>query len=249
MYYQKLIDQLVEQGCHIIGSNLVGIYLHGSMAMGCFNEKKSDIDILIVVEEALTDRQKRSLMDVIVALNDSAPAKGIEMSVVLKEHCTNFVYPTPFDLHFSVMHLDWYRSNPADYIAKMKGADPDLAAHFVIIKTRGMILYGQEIHEVFGEIPDEAYLDSIKRDVSEAKEDIASNPVYIILNLCRVLAFVQDHAVLSKKEGGDWGLENLNRKYQELIKEALHSYTTGQEMVLNHELGLDYCEYMSIRIG
>lgn len=249
MDYQMLLDQLVDQSCHIIGNNLVGIYLHGSMAMGCFNAKTSDIDILIVVKEVLTNQQKLMLMKGIVALNDAAPVKGIEMSVVLQRDCTDFVYPTPFDLHFSVMHLNWYRSSPIDYIEKMKGRDPDLAAHFVITKTGGVVLYGQSIHEVFGDIPDEAYIDSIKRDIADAKVDILENPVYIILNLCRVLAFIQDHAVLSKKEGGEWGLENLDRKYQGLVKEALDSYTTGREMLLDYEHGLEYCEYMHSRIG
>ena len=96
----ELLDKLVKYSCNIFENNLVGIYLHGSMAMGCFNEMKSDIDILVVLENEITDLQKKIFMDVIVALNDDAPAKGIEMSLVKSEYCKNFVYPTPFDLHF-----------------------------------------------------------------------------------------------------------------------------------------------------
>lgn len=249
MESQGLLDKLVEYSCHIFENNLVGIYLHGSMAMGCFNGIKSDIDILVVVENAITDLQKKMFMDVIVALNDKAPAKGIEMSLVKSEYCKNFIYPTPYDLHFSTMHLNWYKSNSKDYIEKMNGTDQDLAAHFVITKNRGIVLYGKAISEVFGEIPSEAYLDSIKSDIMDSQDQVIDNPIYIILNLCRVLAYVKDGLVLSKKEGGEWGIKNIDGIYQGLIKDALVCYSSDQDLILNHSLALEYCKYMKNKIG
>lgn len=249
MERQKLLDELVEYSCRIFENNLIGTYLHGSMAMGCFNPIKSDIDILFVVENAITDLQKKRFMDVIVNLNDNAPAKGIEMSLIRSEYCKNFVYPTPFDLHFSNMHLNWYKNNPTKYIEKMNGTDHDLAAHFVITKNRGIVLYGKPINDVFGEIPSEAYLDSIKSDIIGSQDQVIDNSIYIILNLCRVLAYVQDGLVLSKKEGGEWGIKNIDGKYKGLIKEALVCYTSDQDIVLNHSLALEYCRYMENRIG
>lgn len=171
------------------------------------------------------------------------------MSLIRREYCKYFIYPTPFELHFSNMHLNWYKSNSAEYIEKMNGTDNDLAAHFVITKKRGIVLYGKEIDEVFGEVPYEAYLDSIKRDVMEAQEEILDNPIYIILNLCRVLAYVQDKLILSKKEAGEWGIGNIDDKYEGLIKEALVSYSSNQNMILNNSLALDYCKYMKNKIG
>ncbi|MGG7163532.1 aminoglycoside adenylyltransferase domain-containing protein [Clostridium ihumii] len=249
MEIKKLLDELVEHSCRIFERNLIGVYLHGSSVMGCFNPTKSDLDILFVVESAITDIQKKMFMDVIIALNDNAPAKGIEMSIVRSEYCKKFVYPTPFDLHFSNMHLNWYKSNPSEYIEKMNGKDPDLAAHFVITKNRGIVLYGEPINDVFGDIPSEAYLDSIKRDIAGAENEVIDNSIYIILNLCRVLAYVQDRLVLSKKEGGEWGIKNIDGKYQGLIKEALACYTSDQNIVLNHSLALEYCKYMENKIG
>lgn len=244
MKNQKIFDTLVKYSCRIFGSNLVGVYLHGSIAMGCFNPKKSDLDVIIVVENETTDLERKILMDVIVSLNAVAPIKGIEMSLVRSEYCRNFIYPTPFDLHFSMTHLDWYKSNPKEYIEKMHGTDPDLAAHFLVTKSRGIVLYGKEISEVFGEIPADTYLDSIKRDIAEAKVEVIDNPIYIILNLCRVLAYVQDGLALSKKEGGEWGFNNIDCRYQELIKEALKCYCSDQDMILNQSLAIEYCEYM-----
>ena len=129
MYYQTLLDKFTHAVKEITGEKLTGIYLHGSLAMGCFHPEKSDIDLIVVVSENLSDDQKGLLMQNIVLLNKEAPAKGLEISVVKKEFCKPFVYPTPFELHFSRDHLQRYLNNPADYIEKMHGVDKDLAAH------------------------------------------------------------------------------------------------------------------------
>lgn len=222
-----------EESKQILGDNLVGVYLHGSAVMGCFNPEKSDVDLLVVVNEEPTDTVKRAFLDMVVSLNENGPAKGIEMSVVRRGVCNPFVYPTPFELHFSKMHLDWYRSNPEDYIAKMKGTDRDLAAHITVIRARGVCLCGESIDEVFGEVPKQDYMDSLWYDIADAEDDIAEDTMYLTLNLARVLAFQRDGSVLSKKEGGEWGLKNLPEKYHNLLLAALSEYrgeTPGYDM-------------------
>lgn len=134
-----ITESFVAQSKNILGDNLVGIYLHGSAAMGCFQEKRSDIDLLTVVHTSVPREIKRQYMDMVVALNAHAPEKGIELSVVKKDVCSPFVYPTPFELHFSAAHLGWYKTDPSGYVDKMNGTDKDLAAHFTVIYHRGNV--------------------------------------------------------------------------------------------------------------
>ena len=141
--YKTLLEEFVSRSKAIFDANLTGIYLHGSAVMGCFNPKKSDLDLLVVIKEDISNETKRRFMDMVVALNEQAPEKGIELSVVKECVCNPFVYPTPFELHFSKAHLQWYQSNPQDYVEKMKGTDKDLAAHFTITYHRGQVLYGK----------------------------------------------------------------------------------------------------------
>ncbi len=220
----RVAETFTKESKGILGDNLVGVYLHGSAVMGCFNPEKSDVDLLVVVNEEPTDAVKRTFLDMVVSLDESGPAKGIEMSIVERSVCKPFVYPTPFVLHFSKMHLDWYRNDPEDYIAKMKGTDRDLAAHITVIRARGVCLCGAPIDEVFGEVPKQDYMESLWYDIADAEHDIAEDTMYLTLNLARVLAFLQDGSVLSKKEGGEWGLKNLPEKYHELLREALSEY-------------------------
>ncbi|RKM55484.1 DUF4111 domain-containing protein [Butyrivibrio sp. X503] len=239
-----ILTQFVDRSKDILKENLVGVYLHGSAVMGCYNPKKSDLDLIIVVNGAMSDSEKKAFMDMVVELNENGPAKGIEMSVVKREVCKPFVYPTPFELHFSVMHLGWYKDNPDDYIQKMNGEDSDLAAHFTIIKKRGKCLYGDPIDEVFGEVPSADYMDSIKDDIAEAEDDIVDNTMYITLNLARVLAYKKDDLVLSKKEGGEWALNAVPQEYHDQIKEAMREYETGGNASYDIELAKRYARYM-----
>ena len=70
----------------------------------------------------------------------------------------------------------------------------------------------------------EDYLDSLIYDVGDAEAEICENPVYFILNLCRVSAYVQEDLVLSKKQGGEWGLIHLPEEYRGLVQAALNEY-------------------------
>lgn len=53
-----ILDKIVNQSRKIFGDELIGIYLHGSMAMGCFNPDKSDIDLIFVIRDHIMDTQK-----------------------------------------------------------------------------------------------------------------------------------------------------------------------------------------------
>lgn len=242
--YQNVLDSFVTTAREIMGDKLTGIYLHGSLAMGCFHPGKSDIDLIIVIEENISDEQKMKFMENVIALNRQAPAKGLEMSIVLRRYCNPFLYPTPFELHFSPIHLRWFCDKPQDYIRNMKGADKDLAAHFTILCQYGITLFGEDIKDVFAQVPRNDYVDSIWEDVKEAKEEILRQPMYIVLNLCRVLAFCSEGLYLSKREGAEWGMEHLPAEYSTIIASALWCYESDQEMVLEEASGRAFADEM-----
>ncbi len=241
---KMIADTFVNRSRKILGDNLVGIYLHGSAAMGCFNDKKSDIDLLTVVSDTPSGAVKLRYMDMVTALNASAPPKGIEFSMLRRAVCRPFVYPTPFELHFSATHLMWYRRDPRDYISKMNGTDRDLAAHIMITRHRGQCLWGEAIQSVFEDVGEKAYLDSIWRDIEHAGEDILETPVYTALNLCRVLAYKREKLILSKQEGGQWGLKNLPESCGRLIRKALDDYASAEEAAFDECELRSYAEYM-----
>lgn len=224
MNERVLLQRVCNEYAHILGPKLTGIYLHGSMAFGCFTWATGDIDFLVVAEEPLTQEEKEALIRVLLDLSPDAPPKGFEMSVVLRADCKPFRYPTPFELHFSNAHHHRAEADLSAYCRDMHGDDPDLAAHCTVLWHRGEVLLGAPISQVFGEVPRSCYVDSILADVRSAPEDIRENPVYVVLNLCRVLAFLQDGAVLSKRQGGEWALTHLPEESHPMVTAALAAY-------------------------
>lgn len=247
MQYEELLNQISVNYQRILNSNLVGIYVHGSIAFGCYHLHKSDIDFLVVVKEEPILTVKEQMIEVLLEFSDKAPKKGLEMSVVREEVCTQFIYPTPFELHFSNAHIKRCQQNLRDYCETMNGTDKDLAAHMTVTKKVGYVLIGKPIYKVFGEVPKEAYLDSIKCDIEGAVDEVLENPMYIILNLCRVLAYIADELILSKEQGGQWGIQHVPSKYIPLIEHALVSYQSDQEYdiaKMGGPLLHEFCQYM-----
>ncbi|MCL2420600.1 MAG: DUF4111 domain-containing protein [Defluviitaleaceae bacterium] len=244
MDYKPLLQTISERYTKILGNNLVGIYVHGSIAFQCFTWENSDIDFIVVVEHELTQQNKLDLLQVLYELKNEAPIKGFEMSIVQQKYCKPFVYPTPYELHFSNSFLEAYAENPLSLCTDEIKTDVDLAAHFTVINHAGVVLCGQPISQVFGDVPKADYLDSIRLDIENARQDVLDNPVYVVLNLCRVYAFIQDNLVLSKKDGGQWGLDHLPEQYRDVITEALDCYLFSKPLHLDNEARTGFCDCM-----
>lgn len=237
----KILGIIVERYKNILDKNLVGIYLHGSLAMGCYTTA-SDIDFIVLVKESIDIAAKKNIIESIIHLKN-LPQKGIEMSIVLEKYANEFIYPTPFELHYSDFHKDRYISD-SSYICG-GFTDKDLAAHFTIIRHRGICLYGKSIGEVFSDVPRKCYIDSIVNDIEEAKEDIIENTVYITLNLCRVLYYIKENIICSKLEAGNWAKEIVPQQYREIVEDAVEVYSNklGQ-MEYNKDLLIKYANYI-----
>jgi streptomycin 3"-adenylyltransferase len=153
----------------------------------------SDVDFIVVVDKPLCRDEKLALLQALKELAPNTPPRGIEMSVVLREHCQQFVYPTPYELHMSREHMDTCDGNPK--------TDYDLAAHFMMILYCGLTWYGTPKTEIFMPVPREYFVDSIVRDLPQSVDEIMQNPYYHIANLCRVASYLLYGKIYSKRFG------------------------------------------------
>ena len=248
MTAKKLLDKIAEEYKSILGAKLAGIYVHGSLAFGCYNEKNSDIDFIAAVNEPLSADEKKAIIVLLSQLEHNAPQKGFEMSVVLAEYCRNFVYPTPFELHYSEVYRQDTVNDIEAFCERMHGKDHELAAHFTVIREVGFAVCGEPISKLFGEVPRECYLDSITRDIAGAAEDIEYNPVYYTLNLCRVLSYIESGKVHSKEQGAQWAMGNVPPVFSAVIGEALDCYRTAEPFPEDMPITA-FAEYMLSRIN
>jgi len=224
---RRLVNNILKHYRRVLGDNLIGFYLHGSLAMNCFNPLSSDVDFLAIVGEKLTIEQKKAIINYLHRQYKKSLVGDIEMSIVLQESMQTFAYPTPFELHYSSYWYEQHKIGKVDY--SKQDYDDDLAAHFVITKNRGICLFGRPIEEVFPEIPEAIYGQSLLSDANFIYERSEKNPVYTVLNLCRILAFFEDGKITSKKEGGEWALLRMPGRFSSLINSALLCYSKAIE--------------------
>src|SRR5215467_6256645 len=72
-----------------LGLQLVGIYLDGSLAIGDFSEHSSDIDVLVVTEETLSDGHRRARHDARAARHGNVEMGPRARGLVHPAPCTS----------------------------------------------------------------------------------------------------------------------------------------------------------------
>jgi predicted nucleotidyltransferase len=214
--------RVADEIAAVLGTDLVGVYLHGSAALGSFNPDRSDIDLIVVVKQPADEARKAALAQLLlIASNRPYP---LEVSVIDETSLRPWRHPARFDFHFAegwrerIEHALERRPFELEYSRTNK----DLAAELAALRERGECLRGAMIAEVFPEIPASDVLDSISSDLRWAAEN--GRDVYGVLNACRALAFLAEGAFLSKAEAARWALERLSDDDGELVEHALGVY-------------------------
>lgn len=216
----------------ILDDELVGIYLHGSLAMGCFNPERSDIDLLVVTTQPMSLNTKRRFIEMLLWISN-AP-RSIEIHFLVGAEIHPFQHPLPFDLHYSE---SWREQMSTDLASGQwqhwndhKRRDSDLAAHLMITNARGIVFYGRPIAGVLPAVPSEDYANSIIGDYKYGRGRRQQKPMYFILNACRVLAYLNEKKIVSKDEGGVYGLAMFPTEFHPLLQQALDIYRGLQPM-------------------
>lgn len=244
-----LLDTLCSRYRTILGSNFVGMYVHGSYAMGSFNPLKSDLDYIIVCISEPDSETKKCIMDTTIAFERFGPAKGLEMHLMRRCDCEKYEHPPYFCLHYSGAHTQAYLSDPDIFVSRMHGRDMDLGAHLTVLTNRGYCVCGSDIADVFGPVPEEAYIESVLSDLGWSEGDC----MYHVLNRCRTLAYIADGNIRSKAEGAKWALDNIEtERWHSIIRDAFECCIS--DAVMSDVAGAEeFCraadEYIGAHIG
>lgn len=227
-----VLQQLLAAMRPILHTRWVGMYVHGSVAMGCFNPHYSDIDILVVMDGGLAAEDTASMGRALLEI--SSPRLPVELSIVTADAMQHLQHPTPFAFHYGEDHRQRFARGRADFSGEH--VDADLCAHIMITRRYGLVIDGPPIASTFAEVPHAFYLASILYDVVASYEQVQHGPgsgvcpvpVYAVLNFCRVWAYVTAGLVLSKAAGGEWALQHLPATHHAVIAAALSDYGAAQ---------------------
>ena len=248
---RKQIEGFVADLRETLAGNLVGVYLHGSLALGCFNPERSDVDILVITERRMDVETKRRIAEIL--LRRSADPTPIEVSFLPENYVNPWQYPTPYDFH----HGEDWREKIQEELSGGRWkkwndttrTDPDLAAHIRITLRSGVVLSGKPIAEVFPSVPEEHYIDSLARDFEWGRDRIEEYPLNFVLNACRVLAYLREGRICSKEQGGAWAHTIMKDEFKGLVAHALELYRGNRKDERFDRASMDrFAEYMTEKI-
>ncbi|MEC0204870.1 DUF4111 domain-containing protein [Paenibacillus lautus] len=244
----KLNETLIEY----LGDNLLGTYIHGSLALQSFNPNSSDIDVIVLVNEKIDLEIRFQLVKALLILsNDPSP---IEISFITKDAIIPWKHSTPFELHSSEYWRERYEERVAledKSFWSETPVDSDLACHLTLINKKGVCLHGLSIAEAFTDIPEADFRSSIVSGVGYAVSVLRTIPVYGILTLCRVLSYSETGEILSKREAGIWAYSIIPENLVYIVRSAVEVYEGSRsEMVeINDDDMNDYIRFMQTSIN
>jgi Domain of unknown function (DUF4111) len=181
----------------VLGPALVGVYLHGSAALGGWSAEHSDVDLLGVVARPLDRRAKRVISARVNHPSLVCPARaGLELSLVTAAVAADPPRRPPFELHVST------GPSPQTHLGGPAAADPDLLLQFAVCRRGGVAVTGPAPVEVFAE-PPRAWL--LERAAAELRWATRHGSfAYRVLTACRAWRYLEDDVLGSKAESAGW---------------------------------------------
>jgi predicted nucleotidyltransferase len=191
-----------------LGDSLVGVYAHGSFALGCFNPALSDLDVLAVTTGSPAPRERHDLEPLL------GRVPRLEIHFLTESSLRHWRHPTPYELYFG---------------SKQRlvgpGEDPDLAAHVTVARHAGVALLGAPATDVLPVVPWADYEESLWRDLEWCRAH--GSDLYSVLSPARVWASLTERVVHSKASGAAWALARAPQEFRPLLSRALEAYRAG----------------------
>ncbi|WP_164842687.1 aminoglycoside adenylyltransferase domain-containing protein [Actinoplanes solisilvae] len=187
---------LAPQIAGIVGPTCRAVILHGSLASGGFRPGHSDVDLLVVVNEPLTDARADSLTDHLSSA-DLGDAAGLDVDVVTAAVARHPTPAPPLELHVSLNPTEIERGVPTA---------PDLPAELSIAKQDGITLYGDPA--VLAPVPAEWVIARGRHWLNtwQSLTDDEPHAAFMVLTACRIWHFAATGVHAPKARAARWAL-------------------------------------------
>ena len=227
---QKQLDQIVALVRAVLGPDVIGVYLHGSAALGGLRPL-SDVDLLVLSRRRTTREEKRRLVDRLLPIsgrgNPLAPSRRIELTIVVESEVRPWRYPPSFDFQYG----DWLRPEfeSGNVEPWPTTTNPDLASLITMVLLANKPLFGPSPADVFDPVPPGAYISAIVGDIDALVRDLDSDTRNVILTLARIWSTVATGVIRPKDAAADWALARLPEEHRAVLARARAIYLGDEE--------------------
>lgn len=212
----ELLTSLFSQIRQVLGDHLVGLYLYGSLVAGDFDAEVSDIDLLAVTTDDISEKEFYRLH----AMHDDFAAQHPSWDDRIEV------------AYLSVAGLRTFRTQNSSIAVispgepfHIKEAGADWLVNWWVVRERGVTLYGPPAWEVIDPIATDEFLQTVQDHallwplwVHDMREPKAQ--AYAVLTMCRALYALEFGDQPSKQRAAHW-VQSRWPQWAALIQQAL----------------------------
>lgn len=214
-----VLDDLVRRAGSILGPDLVGFYVTGSIALGA-GDLQGDCDFLAVVRRPPTEEQERALR----GLHDELPTRPGHWTKHLEGS-----YAPQADLEtLDALGRDWLYIDHG-WREMRWDSHCNRVEHRWLLRERGVALVGPDARTFVAEVPPHvlrstmrSYIETFIPDLLDwTSFDVAWTQRYAVTSLCRMLYTHATAEITSKPRALEWARETLAPEWRGLIQQAI----------------------------
>ena len=212
----SLLDEIAAGFPVLLGDNLTGIYLYGSLTQEAFDPGRSDIDCIVVTGEELSDEEFTAVGEWLESSSARNPwTAKLQMSFLLRDE---------------VLVMDSKACLYQFGRLVRCGSDGNPIFWMNILKS-GVTLYGPPAGEFVPEITPGILHDALVRETGYLRDELGNEKsewrdvpkyrAYAVLTLCRILYSQGTGEIGSKPEAAEWARAGLPAELREIVDLAL----------------------------
>jgi predicted nucleotidyltransferase len=220
-------EQVVALVRGVLGTAVVGVYLHGSGALGQLHPT-SDVDLLAVSSRRTKRPERRALIERLLPISGPGDASGTSRSINLEIVARRDVRPWRYPPRLDFQYGDWFRPDFArGELSPWQPHNPDLAVILAAVLQADHPLFGPRPQALLDPVPPadlrRAMLDSIPDLLGYLDGDERN----VVLTFARIWVTLVTGEIRSKDAAADWVLPRLPPEHRAIVEYARDNYLSG----------------------
>lgn len=217
----EMLHLLANDIQRILGDQLIGLYLHGSLAGGDFNPRRSDIDFLAATAGVLEE----DILEQLAAMHRQHRSTGLAWAA----HIEGSYIPVAALRRYDPDN-DRHPALDVDGNFKVQNHGSAWVIQRHILREKGVALIGPPAHTLVDPVSAKALREAQVGTLREWWRPQLSDPwilrtseyqAYGVLTMCRSLYTLRTGETASKTVTANWALQALDPRWHTLIRESL----------------------------